>query len=250
MSTTDRERPRQGSAVLRDGVPYANPESTLSLLAAAPINEWLADNAFRVRGRLLDVGAGNRPYAVWYEPLADETVAVDAVAGDGIQVLGLADRLPFAPGSFDTILCTEVLEHVFDAERATRELYRVARPGAHVLVSVPYLYPTHEAPYDFRRLTHYGLRDILERAGFEVVSLESRGRLGLLLAHYLVIAVTQALELVGGKLGTPLLERRALRAVVAGPQRARLRWRPISRTLAGTATRASLGYLAVARRPG
>lgn len=249
MTQSDREHSRQGRAVLVDGVPYADPDTTLSLLALAPISEWLADNAHLVRGCLLDVGAGNRPYAVWYEPLVDSSLAVDAVAGDGISVVGLADRLPLADEAFDTVLCTEVLEHVFDAEQAARELYRVARPGAHVLVSVPYLYPTHEAPYDFRRFTHHGLRDLLERAGFEVVSLESRGGLGLLLAQYAVLAVVGALQALDRRLGGRLLRQSAIRALVAGPQRALLRLRPIRRSITGSATRASLGYLAVARRP-
>lgn len=48
-----------------------------------------------------------------------------------------AQHLPFRDGAFDKVLCTEVLEHIADDEEGIRELYRVARPGAQVAVSVP-----------------------------------------------------------------------------------------------------------------
>lgn len=43
--------------------------------------------------------------------------------------------LPFADDSFDTVLCSEVLEHLDQPERAVEELKRVAR--SHVLITVP-----------------------------------------------------------------------------------------------------------------
>lgn len=52
-------------------------------------------------------------------------------------MLGWSDRLPFADGSFDRVLCTEVLEHVPDDGAAIREIVRVLRPGGTAAVSVP-----------------------------------------------------------------------------------------------------------------
>lgn len=48
-----------------------------------------------------------------------------------------ADRLPFPAGSFDVVLCTEVLEHVPDPRAVLAELLRVVAPGGRVVVSVP-----------------------------------------------------------------------------------------------------------------
>lgn len=58
--------------------------------------------------------------------------------GNDVELLqGSADQLPFEDNTFDVVLCTEVLEHVVDPNRVVRELMRVARPGARVVVSIP-----------------------------------------------------------------------------------------------------------------
>ncbi len=52
-------------------------------------------------------------------------------------VEGDIEAMPFPDGSFDTILCTEVLEHVPAPETALREFNRVLRPGGVLIGSVP-----------------------------------------------------------------------------------------------------------------
>lgn len=245
-----RERHRRGPVKLVGGVPYSNSASTLSLLPGAPIGEWLHDNRHLVGGRLLDAGCGNRPYAIWYEPLVDEAVSLDAAVGDGVSVVGFADHLPFKDGSFDTVLCTEVLEHVTDAERAAAEMRRVLRPGGHALVTVPFLYPVHEAPYDFRRLTHFGLRSLFERHGFEVVGLEARGGPLLLLLHSAVMALCMVLDALGNRtVRRPLTDLPPVRSAIAAPQEALIRAHRTNRAVRHGAFRASLGYMVVVRRP-
>ena len=69
---------------------------------------------------------------------------------------GSALDLPFEDGSFDGVLCSEVLEHIFPYETAIAEIVRVVRPGGWVALSVPRAWPEkicwalsdayHEAP--------------------------------------------------------------------------------------------------------
>jgi ubiquinone/menaquinone biosynthesis C-methylase UbiE len=58
--------------------------------------------------------------------------------GDDVELMrGSADSLPFAAGTFDVVLCTEVLEHTTDPAAVVTELLRVAGPNGRVIVSVP-----------------------------------------------------------------------------------------------------------------
>lgn len=246
-----RLRHRQGAVRLVDGVPYSDRRTTLSLLPGAAVGTWLAAHVDVLHGRLLDAGCGNQPFREWYTPHVDEVLCLDAAPLEGVDVVGFADALPFADASFDTVLLTEVLEHVGDAEAAARELYRVLRPGGQALITVPYLYPTHEAPYDFRRFTHFGLRGLLERHGLEVLAMDAKGGGALLLAHLAVLSVVAGLDGVWSRLGgrRPLTQSRVLRPALAMPQEVAARRLRVRSGVHGSATRASLGYMAVARRP-
>lgn len=249
MTDTLRLRHRQGTARLVRGVPYSDRASTSSLLPGAAVGRWLAAQAPRVRGRLLDLGCGNQPFLPWYGPLADEVVAADAAPIPGVTVVDLAGPLPFPDASFDTVLCTQVLEHVDNVEVAMAEIARVLRPGGHALVTVPFLYPTHEAPYDFQRFTHHGLAGLARRHGLLVLDVGAQGGPVLMVTHYAVLAVSQALTAVARALGPLgfLADNRLVRLLLAAPQEA-LRTQ-VSTRLTGPAKIASLGYLAALKKP-
>ncbi|MCC5872721.1 MAG: class I SAM-dependent methyltransferase [Gammaproteobacteria bacterium] len=50
-------------------------------------------------------------------------------------------ELPFADASFDVVICSEVLEHIFDHRGVIAELERVLRPGGTLVASVPRAWP-------------------------------------------------------------------------------------------------------------
>jgi SAM-dependent methyltransferase len=61
--------------------------------------------------------------------------------GGALAVRGDALRLPFADGTFDRIICSEVLEHIGDDAAAIAELTRVLKPGGTIAVTVPAFLP-------------------------------------------------------------------------------------------------------------
>ncbi len=75
-----------------------------------------------------------------------------------IDILADIEHLPFADGSLDGVICTYVLEHVADAGACIREIARVVKPGGHVYITVPFVFPTHPDPLDRWRWTLDGLR--------------------------------------------------------------------------------------------
>jgi SAM-dependent methyltransferase len=63
--------------------------------------------------------------------------------GGGAKLVSVSDitRLPFKDGSFDAVICSEVLEHIPDHRMAIAELIRVLKPGKSLVVSVPRYMP-------------------------------------------------------------------------------------------------------------
>lgn len=116
--------------------------------------------------RTLDLGAQNGPYASFFPT----RVGLDIRPGAGVHVIGDAQALGIGDATFDVILCTEVLEHLPEPQRAIDEMYRVLRPGGRLVLTTRFLFPIHDAPHDYFRFTKYGLRHLLRR--FEVVAVE------------------------------------------------------------------------------
>ena len=114
----------------------------------------------------LDVGAQNGPYGAYFP----HRVALDVQRGIGVQVIGDAQALGIRDASFDVVLCTEVLEHLPEPQRAIDEIFRVLVPGGQLLLTTRFLFPIHDAPHDYFRFTKYGLRHLLRR--FEISELE------------------------------------------------------------------------------
>jgi SAM-dependent methyltransferase len=82
-------------------------------------------------------------------------------------------------GTFDVVICEQVLEHVIDPWAAAENLHALCAPGGHVIVSTPFLIRVHELPLfglrDYWRFTPRGLRTLLERAGLTVETVDSWG---------------------------------------------------------------------------
>jgi SAM-dependent methyltransferase len=108
-------------------------------------------------GLTLDLGAQNGPYAA----LFPRRVALDLHPAAGIHVRGDAHALPFRDAAFDVVLCTEVLEHLPEPQRAIHDIFRVLKPGGQLLLTTRFLFPIHDAPHDYFRFTKYGLAHLL-----------------------------------------------------------------------------------------
>lgn len=132
------------------------------------------------RGALLDLGCGRVPLYAAYKDRVESITCVDWANTlhpnphvDLEQDLNGPIELPDA--SCDTIILSDVLEHIRHPEQMVQEMFRLLRPGGHVLLNVPFYHGLHERPHDYFRYTEYALRSMAEDAGFEVLQLEATG---------------------------------------------------------------------------
>jgi SAM-dependent methyltransferase len=128
-------------------------------------------------GYLLDLGCGNKPYKEWYGPLTTNSTGCDATQSSEnlVDTICLATALPYDTATFNTVFCTQVLEHVYDHHGLVTEAYRVLKPGGNIILTVPFTWELHEEPYDFFRITKHGLKELFEEAGFEVNYIKPNG---------------------------------------------------------------------------
>jgi SAM-dependent methyltransferase len=92
------------------------------------------------------------------------------------QIFGDAQALPIRNDSIDTIVLTDVLEHLPKPTQALDEVVRALRPGGKILISVPFLYPLHNVPYDFQRWTTYGLGQMVKSLNVKIVEHKHSGQ--------------------------------------------------------------------------
>jgi SAM-dependent methyltransferase len=127
------------------------------------------------QGAILDFGCGHRPLQPWYETYASSIIGVDWISDVADIHSDLNSQMPFQPGVFDTILASDVLEHLKSPVEAVRECARVLAIGGHIIIGTPFYYPIHEEPHDYWRLTEFCYRYIAVECGLELVSVRAQG---------------------------------------------------------------------------
>jgi SAM-dependent methyltransferase len=134
-----------------------------------------------LRGVVLDLGCGAVPLFDFYRSCgASNVVALDwpNSAHGSTFVDAFADLtrpLPIRDRSVDTVVLTDVLEHVPTPELLIAESARSLRVGGILVIGVPFLYPIHEQPHDYHRYTEFRLRQLCEEQQLEVLELEPYG---------------------------------------------------------------------------
>ena len=136
----------------------------------APLARFLREEARRAHTdlgpyRLLDVGCGQKPYEPFFAPYTASYVGVDPVDNPRAELKGSVEDLPVADGSFDVVLCNQVLEHCDNPARAVSELHRATASGGRLLLSTHGVQVYHPSPVDYWRWTHAGLEKVLRENG-------------------------------------------------------------------------------------
>ncbi len=149
------------------------------------ISNGIKSNAHYMEGTMLDFGCGRKPYVSLFN--VKEHIGVDIENPEYkndqcIDKIYDGTTIPFENNHFDSIFCSEVLTHVFEAEAIARELNRVLKPGGHFLLTVPFIWKENQQPNDSARYTSFGIKYLLQKNGFEIISQQKSG-------HYFLVIV-------------------------------------------------------------
>lgn len=141
-------------------------------IARAGLCKAMSELAPILSGTLLDVGCGTKPYRSLFS--VDTYIGLD-IDSESTRKRGIADKLyiggtfPFNDSEFDSLLCNQVLEHVFNPDEFLGEINRVLKSGGKLLLTVPFVWDEHEQPYDYARYSSFGLKVLLEKSGFKII---------------------------------------------------------------------------------
>jgi len=134
---------------------------------------------------VIDIGAGSCPYRQYFSHCDYKTqdfasLSPEQLRGangyDKIDYLSDATNIPVNDGSFDVILCTEVLEHLPDPIKVIHEFSRILKSGGKLLLTAPLGSGIHQEPYHFYGgYTPYWYQKFLTESGFSDISVEPNG---------------------------------------------------------------------------
>lgn len=140
--------------------------------------------------RILDAGAGelrNRPFCAHLDYVSQDFGQYEG-SGDGtglqtgkwdtsrIDIVSDITEIPEPDGSFDAILCSEVLEHIPNPTGALDEFGRLLKPGGVVILTAPLASWVHFAPYHYcTGFSRYWYEYHLPQRGFRIQELSANG---------------------------------------------------------------------------
>lgn len=132
-------------------------------------------------GDLADLGCGKAPLLGAYRRYSSSVLLADwanSLHDNPLldEVVDLSQPLAMLESnSFNTVILSDVLEHIAEPANLLREISRILRPGGHMIMNVPFLYWIHEAPHDYYRYTSHALERLATQADFDVVELVQLG---------------------------------------------------------------------------
>lgn len=162
----------------------------------------------QARGRLLDVGCGQKPYEHIFRPFLSEYVGIEREDTFALTHAGATEnrpdvvydgnRLPFEDQSFDTVLNVQVLEHTARPAELVKEMARVLKHDGRLILSAPFQFRLHEEPHDYFRYSPHGLRELCRNASLEIVETHAMGSLWSVIGHKLNSYLAFRVARIGG----------------------------------------------------
>ena len=158
---------------MKKNIDFKPPITKSFFLTRSKLYANIKENTKYLQGKMMDIGCGSKPYKELIS--VDEYIGVD-FQGEGhsheneqIDVFYDGKTIPFENDTFDSVLSSEVFEHVFNLSELLSEINRVMKTDANLVITCPFIIAEHEAPNDFARYTSFGIKHLLNTHGFEII---------------------------------------------------------------------------------
>jgi len=131
------------------------------------------------KGTLVDLGCGEAPYKDFFLQYVDKYIGVDwtnslhNIKADVIS--NLNEKIDLPDEIADVVIALSVMEHLCEPQVFLNESFRILKKGGVMILQVPFQWWVHEEPYDYFRFTPYGLKYMLEKAGFKNIEIYPTG---------------------------------------------------------------------------
>lgn len=126
-----------------------------------------------IRGAVLDIGCGEKKYADLFK--IERYISVELAVKFRPDIIANGEALPFSSETFDSILSTQVLEHVRDLDKFMLEVIRVLKQGGYFVITVPFIGRLHNIPNDYLRFSEFGIRNIFNKYGLSSIMVKPMG---------------------------------------------------------------------------
>ena len=145
-----------------------------NFLIRRQIRKSILKHSNLLSGSMIDFGCGTKPYKEFFSN-CDEYIGVDyKIEGreekqKEVDFFYDGKTIPFENNRFDSLLSTEVLEHVFNIDELLLEFNRILKIGGKAIITTPFMWEEHEMPYDYARYTTPALQNLYLKNGFEII---------------------------------------------------------------------------------
>lgn len=131
-------------------------------------------------GILLDLGCGKVPLYEVYKNLISDSICIDWTPTKHQNVFldfecDLNLGIPLPNESVDTILITDVVEHISNPDLLWMEMVRVLKQSGRIIMGTPFLHNLHDEPYDYFRYTEFAIKYFCEKNNLSILILEPYG---------------------------------------------------------------------------
>lgn len=134
------------------------------------------DNKSLIKGNVLDYGCGTSPYKGLFSDTNYTGADIKTDNNSKENIIQISNyKVEITDNTFDSVICTEVLEHVPDVYEVFSEIKRVLKPNGILLLTTPFVWPVHAHPYDYRRFTLEGLIKEVEDCKYRIIKSEKTG---------------------------------------------------------------------------